>query len=84
VKNFLDTKLQMWYWRKMERINWTDRVRSEALHRVNEESNILQRVKRRNANWIGHILRRNCLLKDVTEGNVEGKNGSDGKMRKTT
>jgi len=24
------------------------------------------------ANWIGHILCRNCLLKYVTEGNLEG------------
>jgi hypothetical protein len=24
------------------------------------------------AEWIGHILHRNCLLKHVTEGNVEG------------
>jgi hypothetical protein len=24
-------------------------------------------------NWIGHILRRNCLLKHVIEGKVEGR-----------
>jgi hypothetical protein len=44
----------------------------EALHIVKEERNILHTIKRRNANWIGHILRRNCLLKHVTEGNTEG------------
>jgi len=33
--------------------------------------NILHTIKERKANWIGHILRRNCLLKHVTEGNVE-------------
>ena len=27
----------------------------------------------RKANWIGHILRRNCLLKQVTEGKVKGE-----------
>jgi hypothetical protein len=27
--------------------------------------------KRREANWIGHILRRNCLLKPVIEGKIE-------------
>jgi hypothetical protein len=27
--------------------------------------------KRRNANWIGHILPRNCLLKHITEGKIE-------------
>ena len=42
-------------------IIWTDRVRNEevlGLHRVKEERNILQAIKRRKANWIGHILRR--------------------------
>jgi len=29
-------------------------------------------MKRRKTNWIGHILRRNCLLKHVTAGKIEG------------
>jgi hypothetical protein len=29
--------------------------------------------KKGKANWIGHILRRNCLLKPVIEGKIEGK-----------
>jgi hypothetical protein len=36
------------------------------------ERNILQTVERTKANWIGHILRRNCLLKHVIEGKTEG------------
>jgi hypothetical protein len=55
---------EIWCWRRMEKISWTDRVNSEAvLHRVKEERNILHTIKRRKANWIGHILRRNYLLK---------------------
>jgi hypothetical protein len=27
--------------------------------------------KRRKANWIGHNVRRNCLLKHIIEGNLE-------------
>jgi hypothetical protein len=45
----------------------------EVLHRVKEERNIVHTIKRRKANWIGHILRRNCLLKHVTEGKIEGR-----------
>jgi hypothetical protein len=45
----------------------------EVLHRVKEERNILQKIKRRKANWIGHILHRNCLLKHVIEGKIEGR-----------
>jgi hypothetical protein len=43
----------------------------EVLHRVKEERNIVHTIKRRKANWIGHILRRNCLLKHVIEGKLE-------------
>ena len=42
----------------------------EVLQRVKEEKNILQTIKRRKANWIGHIWHRNCLLKQVTEGKM--------------
>jgi hypothetical protein len=57
----------------MEKISWTDRVRNEeVLHRVKEKRNIVHTVKRRNANWIGHILRRNCLLKRIIEGKLGG------------
>jgi hypothetical protein len=35
------------------------------------EVNILHTTKRRKVNWIGHILRGNCLLKDVIEGKLE-------------
>jgi hypothetical protein len=42
----------------------------EVLHRVKEDRDILHTIKRRKANWIGHILRRNCL---VIEGKLEGR-----------
>jgi hypothetical protein len=53
----------------------------EVLHRVKEERNILHTIKRRKANWIGHILRRNCLLKHVIEGKLE-MTGRRGRKRK--
>jgi hypothetical protein len=34
---------------------------------ANEEKNILQTVEQKKANWIGHTLRRNCLLKHTIE-----------------
>jgi hypothetical protein len=50
-----------------------NRVRNEeVLHRVKEDRYILHTTKIRKANWIGHILRRNCLLKHVIEGKIEG------------
>ena len=58
----------------MEKISWTDHVRSEEmLLRVNEERNILHEISKRKANWIGHILGRNCLLQWVIEGKIRGR-----------
>ena len=52
--------------------SWTDHVRNEeVLLRLNEQRNILHEIRKRKANWIGHILRRNCLLKQVIEGKIQ-------------
>jgi hypothetical protein len=40
--------------------------------RVKEQRNIVHEISKRNANWIGRILRRNCLLQQVTEGKIKG------------
>jgi hypothetical protein len=44
----------------------------EVLLRVKEQRNILHEIRKRKANWIGHILCRNCLLQWVIEGNIKG------------
>jgi len=66
-------------WRRMEKMSWIDHVRNEGvLHRVKEERNILQTIKRRKNKWTGQILSKNCLLKHV----INGKKGE--KTRKKT
>ncbi|XP_069675057.1 E3 ubiquitin-protein ligase Topors-like isoform X2 [Periplaneta americana] len=61
----------MWIWRRMERVKWTERIRNEAvLERVSEERMMLKLIRKRKRNWLGHWLRRNCLLKDALEGTV--------------
>jgi hypothetical protein len=63
----------MWCWRRME-IFWTDRLRNyDVFHGDKEERNFLDTIKRKKANWYGHILRRNCLLKHVIAGEIEGR-----------
>jgi hypothetical protein len=55
-------------------LSWTDHVRNEeVLLRVNEQGNILREIRKRKANWIGHILRRNYLLKHIIEGKIKGE-----------
>jgi hypothetical protein len=47
-------------------------VRNEVLLGVKEQRNILHEISKRKANWIGHILRINCLLQHVIEGKIKG------------
>ena len=50
-----------------------------------EERNILHTINRRNANWISHIVRRSCLLKQLIDGKIEGRvqvTGRRGRRRK--
>jgi hypothetical protein len=57
----------------MAKISWTDHVRNEeVLLRVKEQRYILHEISKRKANWIGHILRRNCLLQQIIEGKIKG------------
>jgi hypothetical protein len=44
----------------------------EVLLRVKQQRNILHEISKRKANWIGHILRRNCLLQQVIEEKIKG------------
>ena len=52
---------------------------------VREHRNILHEIRKRKANWIGHILRRNCLLQQVIEGKIQGEievTGRQGRRRR--
>jgi hypothetical protein len=73
----------MWCRRRMEKISWTDHVRNEeVLLRVKDYSNIMHDISKRKANWIGHILHRNCLLQRVIEGKVKGGIEVTGRRRR--
>ena len=45
----------------------------EVLLRVNEQRNILHEIRKRKANFFGHILGRNCLLQQVKKGKIKGQ-----------
>ena len=62
---------EMWCWRKMEKIKWSEKVTNEqVLDHIGEKRTLLNNILRRKANWIGHILRRNCLLHHAIEGQM--------------
>ena len=47
-------------------------LNEEVLLRVKKQRNILHEIRKQKANWIGHILRTNCLLQRVIEGKIKG------------
>ena len=63
----------------MEKISWTNHVRKDVLRRVKEQRNILHEISKRKTNWVGHILRRNCLLQRVIEEKIKGGIGVTGR-----
>jgi hypothetical protein len=48
-------------------------INEEVLLRVIDQRNILYEIRKRKASLIGHILRRNCLLKRVIKGKIKGE-----------
>ena len=65
---------EMWVWRKMEKISWTKHVSNEeVLMMVEEERSLLDTIKIRQKNWVGHLLRGDSLQKEIIEGRLEGK-----------
>jgi hypothetical protein len=65
---------EMWTWRRMEKVKWQDMVTNEeVLRRVNEERSPVATIRKRQKQWIGHILRHDSLLRDLIEGRMKGK-----------
>ena len=58
----------------MERVKWTDKIKNAVvLDRVGEGNISAGTDKEEEKKLAGLWLRRNCLLKDVLEGMVNGK-----------
>ena len=55
-------------------MKWTDKIKNAVmLERVGEVRIMLELIRKRKINWLGHWLRSNCLLKNALEGMVNVK-----------
>jgi hypothetical protein len=71
--------MEMWCYRRMMNVKWTERITNkEVLRRVGEKRNIMNTLRRRRSRCIGHILRHSSLLKTVLEGKICGRSYSGG------
>lgn len=69
---------EMWVYRRMLRIPWTDRVSNErVLNQMNKDRELLDIIKKRKAAYLGHIMRHSKyeFLQLIIEGKIEGKRG---------
>lgn len=67
---------EMWCYRRMLRIPWTDRVENErVLERLQTERTLLSTIKRRKLEYFGHMIRgpKYRPLQIIMQGKVEGK-----------
>ncbi|KAI5640823.1 hypothetical protein NE865_06931 [Phthorimaea operculella] len=67
---------EMWGWRRMQKIKWTDKVTNEeVLVQVKEKRNILSIIENRRGKMFGHLMRHDEFIKVIMEGKIEGKRG---------
>ena len=65
---------EMWIWRRMEKISWTEHVSNKAVFKqIDDKRSLITVIQQRQKNWMGHVLRRDGLLKNLLEGRLEGK-----------
>ena len=64
----------------MERVKWTDKIKNAVvLERVGNGGIMLELIKMRKRNRLGHWLRKNYLLKDALEN---GKREESSRQKK--
>ena len=63
-------------WRRTEKIKWSEKItNAQVLQRIRENRTLLNNILCLKANWIGHILRRNCLFHDAIQGQMTDAKG---------
>ena len=64
---------EMWIWRRMEKITWLEKVTNEeVLARVSEDRKLLNSIWQEKHRWIGHVLRHDGLVHEISEGRMRG------------
>ena len=68
--------VEMWFLRRMLRISWGDHISNEeVLKRAGEERKLNKMIRKRQAEFIGHIMRKEGLEEIIITGKIEGKRG---------
>ena len=68
--------MEMWIWRRMLKISWTERKSNEeVLRMIGEKRELTKTVRKRQMKFIGHTMRRGGIENLILTGMIEGKRG---------
>jgi len=60
-------------WIRLMKISWTEhRSNQEVLDMVDENRSLMNTIRQRQKNWLGHVFRSESLLHTVLEGRMDG------------
>ncbi|GFO11604.1 hypothetical protein PoB_003810900 [Plakobranchus ocellatus] len=79
IQNKLEAT-EMWFLRRMLRIPWTAKKTNEVLNEANKRRSLVRTIRKRQANFLGHVMKRGKLEHLETAGKFEGKR-SRGRQR---
>ncbi|GFS07800.1 endonuclease-reverse transcriptase [Elysia marginata] len=84
ISKQMEAKLEateLWFLRRMLRISWTERKSNETvLIEANSSRSLIKTIRKRQATFLGHVMRREKLEHLITTGKLDGKRGR-GKQR---
>jgi len=67
---------EMWIWKKMLKISWTQKISNQqVLNSIQEERTLLDSIHQRKYNWLGPIHWHDGLQHTIMEARIEGKRG---------
>ena len=65
---------EMWLYRRIMKVKWTEhKTNEEVLEMVEDKRILIETIRKRQKNWVGHVLRSDTLLRTVWEGRMEGR-----------
>ena len=74
---------EMWFLRRMLQISWTEKISNvEVTKRAGVTPSLINTVRRRQMNFVGHVYRKDGIEKTSMTGKIEGKRGR-GRQRLT-
>ena len=77
--------MEMWFLRRMLRIPWVEKKSNETvLREADTTRSLINKLRKRQATFFGHVMRREALEHLVTTGMMEGKRGRGRQREKMT